>query len=368
MVDGRVTYAGPSRPGADVQVLRGWVLPGLVDAHCHVGLDARGAVDESTTETQARTDRDAGTLLIRDAGSPADTRWVDGREELPRIIRAGRHLARPRRYQPGYAHEIEPAELTAYVRREARRGDGWVKLVGDWIDRDRGDLAPCWPREALTEAVAAAHEEGARVTAHCFGEESLRDFAAAGTDCIEHACGLDEETTAVFAAQGIAIVPTLVNLATFPAIAERARAKFPAYGDHLVDLHTRRYRTVGQAHDAGIPVFVGTDAGGSLPHGLVAQEVARADPGGSVPDRGDRGGDLGGPQLAAPARDRGGMPLPTWSSTTPTPGPTFAPLLIRGTSSCAGARVGAVTRPRRCRPASSKGQVLSLRGPNNRNN
>ncbi len=273
VVGGRVTYAAPSAPGADVQTLSGWVLPGLVDAHCHVGLDAAGAVDTATTEQQARADRDAGALLLRDAGTPADTRWVDARDDLPRIIRAGRHLARPKRYQPNYAHEIEPDELTAYVRQEARRGDGWVKLVGDWIDRERGDLAPCWPREALVEAVAAAHAEGARVTAHCFGEESLYDFAAAGTDCIEHACGLDAETTVTFAAQGIAIVPTLVNIATLPGIADRARERFPGYAAHLEDLHARRHQTVAAAHDAGIPVYVGTDAGGTLPHGLVAQEV-----------------------------------------------------------------------------------------------
>lgn len=39
-------------------------------------------------------------------------------------------------------------------------------------------------------------------------------------------------------------------------------------------LYERRYDTVRAAWDAGIPVFVGTDAGGSLPHGLVAAEVA----------------------------------------------------------------------------------------------
>jgi imidazolonepropionase-like amidohydrolase len=39
-------------------------------------------------------------------------------------------------------------------------------------------------------------------------------------------------------------------------------------------LHERRYDTVRAAYDAGIPVFVGTDAGGSLAHGLVADEVA----------------------------------------------------------------------------------------------
>jgi imidazolonepropionase-like amidohydrolase len=272
LVGGRVSYAAPG-PGADVQTVRGWVLPGLVDAHCHVGLDAHGAVDAATTERQAVDDREAGTLLLRDAGSPADTRWIDDREDLPRIIRAGRHIARTRRYIRNYAWEIEPEDLVAYVRQEARAGDGWVKLVGDWIDRETGDLAPCWPLEALRPAIAAAHQEGARVTAHCFGEQSLRDFAAAGTDCIEHATGLAEDTIGSFAAQGIAIVPTLVNIDTFPQIAASAEGKFPTYAAHMRDLHARRYDTVAAAHDAGIPIYVGTDAGGSLAHGLVAHEV-----------------------------------------------------------------------------------------------
>src|SRR6476469_4663179 len=218
VVGGRLTFERPTAAGSDVQTLRGWVLPGLVDAHCHVGLDAHGAVDDATSEKQALADRDAGTLLIRDAGSPADTRWVDERDDLPKVVRAGRHIARTRRYIRNYAHEVEPEDLTAYMRQEARRGDGWVKLVCDWIDRDTGDLTPCWPREALVAAISAAHEEGARVTPHFVGEESHYDFAAAGTDCIEHATGLEAATIDAFAAQGIAIVPTLVNIATFPSI------------------------------------------------------------------------------------------------------------------------------------------------------
>ncbi|WP_228984852.1 amidohydrolase family protein, partial [Streptomyces sp. DH12] len=43
---------------------------------------------------------------------------------------------------------------------------------------------------------------------------------------------------------------------------------------HMRRLHERRYDTVRSAYDAGIPVFVGTDAGGTLPHGLAAEEVA----------------------------------------------------------------------------------------------
>ncbi len=272
VVDGRISYAAPGA-GADVQTVRGWVLPGLVDGHCHVGLDAHGAVDAETAEAQALRDRAAGTLLIRDAGSPSDTRWVDERDDLPRIIRAGRHIARTRRYIRNFAHEVEPDEVVAHVRAQARLGDGWVKLVGDWIDRDRGDLSPSFPRETVVAAVAAAHEEGARVTAHCFGEESLHDFAAAGTDCIEHATGLEPETINAFAAQGIAIVPTLINIATFPELAAPAQERFPRYHEHMLDLHRRRYDTVAAAHDAGVPIYLGTDAGGSLSHGLVAQEA-----------------------------------------------------------------------------------------------
>ncbi len=272
VIDGRISFTPPTT-GTDWDTVSGWVVPGFVDAHCHVGLGKQGAVDAQTSEAQALADRDAGTLLMRDAGSPADTRWIDERDDLPKIIRAGRHIARTKRYIRNYAHEVEPEQLVSRVRAEARAGDGWVKLVGDWIDREVGDLAPCWPVDVLTEAIAAAHDEGARVTAHCFGEQSLRDFAAAGTDCIEHATGLQDDTIASFAAQGITIVPTLVNIETFPSIAAPAQEKFPDYHRHMLELHERRFATIAAAHEAGIAVMVGTDAGGSLPHGLVAQEM-----------------------------------------------------------------------------------------------
>ncbi|WP_181807796.1 amidohydrolase family protein [Streptomyces shenzhenensis] len=273
VVDGRVSYGRPA--GArDIRTVAGWALPGLVDAHCHVGLGPHGPVDAATAEKQARTDREAGTLLIRDAGSPSDTRWVDDRDDLPKIIRAGRHIARTRRYIRNFAHEIEPADLVAYVAQEARRGDGWVKLVGDWIDRDLGDLAPSWPRDAVEAAIAEAHRLGARVTAHCFAENSLQDLVEAGIDCIEHATGLTEELIPLFASRGVAIVPTLVNIATFPQLAAGGDTRFPRWSAHMRRLHERRYDTVRNAYDAGIPVYVGTDAGGSLAHGLVADEVA----------------------------------------------------------------------------------------------
>ena len=270
VVGGRVTF---DRPTGDATSLDGWVLPGLVDAHCHIGLGPHGEVPADVAEQQALTDRAAGALLLRDAGSPADTRWIDERDDLPVLVRAGRHIARTRRYIRDFADEVEPEQLVATVRRQAARGDGWVKLVGDWIDRDAGDLAPCWPDDVLVEAIAAAHELGARVTAHCFGEDCLAPLVRAGIDCIEHATGLTDETIQLFVEHDVAMVPTLINIATFPDIAAPAAEKFPSYAKHMLALHERRYATIGAAREAGIRVYTGTDAGGSLAHGRVADEV-----------------------------------------------------------------------------------------------
>src|SRR3954471_20435064 len=233
VVDGRVTYDKVA--GAELAV-EGWIVPGLVDAHCHVGLDENGAVPEDVQEEQALTDRDAGALLLRDCGSAADTSWIPGRGAAPRLSRAGLHIPRPRRYIRNYAHEVEPSELPAYVAQEADRGDGWVKLVGDWIERDSGDLAPSFPDEAFAEAIRVAHEHGAKVTAHCFGEAVLPGLIAAGIDCIEHGTGLAEDLIDEMVAQGTALVPTARQLANFPEYADAAAEKFPAYAEHMRDL------------------------------------------------------------------------------------------------------------------------------------
>jgi imidazolonepropionase-like amidohydrolase len=270
LVDGRVSYS----PAADARlVAEGWVVPGLIDAHCHVGLDAGGGVeDRDEQERQALADRDAGALLLRDCGVPPDTRWIDERDDLPRIVRAGRHLARPKRYLRGVGREVEPDQLVEALAEEARRGDGWVKIVADWVDRDRGDLSAVWPAEVLHAAAERAHAEGARITAHTFSEEALPDLIAAGFDCLEHATGLDDDLIAAMARRGTALVPTLINIDNFPSIADAA-ARFPTYAEHMRRLHAGSRERVRRAFEAGVPIYVGTDAGGNVAHGRVTDEI-----------------------------------------------------------------------------------------------
>ena len=269
--DGRI--CGEPLPGAETVLDGGVVAPGLVDAHCHVGLAAHGGVDEAEQERQIRADRDTGALLLRDAGSPVDTRWIDDRPDLPRLVRAGRHIARTARYLRHYGEEVEPAQLVAEVERQAARGDGWVKLVGDWIDRDLGDLAPCWPADVAAAAIARAHELGVRVTAHCFGEQSVAELVAGGIDCIEHGTGITDEVAAEMAQRGTALVPTRVQVDNFPSYAEQAGEKFPTYARHMRALHGRADLRLRTAYEAGVAVYAGTDAGGVLPHGILAREV-----------------------------------------------------------------------------------------------
>jgi imidazolonepropionase-like amidohydrolase len=272
VVDGLIR----TEPVAEAQTVATgvWLMPGLVDAHCHVGLESQGAVSDDRAEEHALAERAAGALLLRDAGSAADTRWMDQRVDLPKIIRAGRHIARPKRYLRNYGEEVEPDELIAEVERQAARGDGWVKLVGDWIDRDVGDLTPLWPTDVAEAAIARAHELGCRVTAHVFGEQAASELVAVGIDGIEHGTGIDDATIVLMAEHQVALVPTMIQLDNFEMYAQSGEDRYPGYATHMRALYASRIERFGKALDAGVPIYAGTDAGGYLPHGLVAQEIA----------------------------------------------------------------------------------------------
>jgi len=274
VIGGRVTFERPRFSG-DATTIEGVILPGLVDVHCHVGVTVGGAADEALAEKQAEADRDTGVLLIRDAGSAIDTAWVHDRPDLPRLIRAGRFIARPKRYLRGYARELDRVEdLPSAAAEEARRGDGWVKIIADWIDRDVGDLRPLWPDDVLADAIAAAHAAGARVTAHTFATEAARGLLDAGIDCIEHGTGLNPEHIAEAARRGIPVVPTLLQVGQFASIADQGRAKFPEFSARMQAMYQARYAQVRRFHEAGVPLLVGTDAGGTIGHGSLAQECA----------------------------------------------------------------------------------------------
>ncbi len=273
LVGDRVTF----EPVADAETISdgGFVLPGLVDAHCHLGIALGAKPIQSLDQARdlAGRDRDAGVLALRDAGSPYPYPELDDEPGIPRLVRAGRHVAAPRRYLRDVGVEVDAADVTAAVTAQAKAGTGWVKLVGDWIDRSVGDLAPSWDAGTMAAAVDAAHAAGARAAVHTFSEEGVEIMVRAGVDSVEHGTGLSLDLIDEMARRGTALVPTMINIRTFGTIAEQAREKFGGYADHMIALRDRFPSVVRAAHEAGVPIYVGTDAGGGIRHGLAAEEM-----------------------------------------------------------------------------------------------
>ncbi len=271
IVDGRFT--SEPVPGATTVVDDGWLLPGLVDAHNHVGIAPGLGVTVEQARRFAQADVAAGATLIREVGSPLDTHPLDGDPRCPQFIRAGKHIARPKRYLRDYGVELaDPDDLAVEVARQAGAGDGWVKIVGDWIDRDLGDLAPLWTRAQLDAAVAAAHAAGARITAHVFGRDALPDLIGAGFDCIEHGTGLTVDLIDEMVRGGVALVPTMIQIENFPGIADGAD-RFPAYQSNMRALYANAAAVMAAAREAGVAIYAGTDAGGFVEHGRIVDEV-----------------------------------------------------------------------------------------------
>ncbi|WP_019203516.1 amidohydrolase family protein [Tsukamurella sp. 1534] len=269
--DGAVTFEPAA---ADVE-LTGYAVPGYVDAHCHVGIVEEGEPDLVRGRALALEDVAVGVTVIREPGSDLDTSPLDGQEGLPRFVRMGRHIALVKRYTRGLGEQLEdPSQLVDAVRHRAAEGHPWIKLVGDWIDRDAGDLAPLWPDDVLAEAITLAHDAGAQVTAHVFGEDALPGLLDAGIDAIEHGSGLTDDTIDVMVERGIGLVPTMIQVENFPSIAAPAVDKYPVYARHMQALHDRREETYRKAWEAGVAMYAGTDAGGFNPHGALPREIA----------------------------------------------------------------------------------------------
>jgi imidazolonepropionase-like amidohydrolase len=251
--------------GGDLLHDGGWVLPGLVDVHTHPGTEKPGdTFDGELLRRHLIEHRDAGVLLVRTPGTAARMPdWVARDPELPRVRSAGRWLATPGRFFPGYGLDVTEDGLAAAAVAEMAAADGWCKVVVDW----RYDEPPV-PPEILAATVAAVHAAGGRVAAHCQTAAGCRAAVEAGVDSLEHGMHLDPGLLDRMAAQGTALVPTLV---AFAGAAEQVRTREPGGArDWFLDGWDGLQETVRSAHEVGVTVLAGTD---SLPFGRVTAEV-----------------------------------------------------------------------------------------------
>lgn len=288
IIDAVADGAAPSAWGdATVIDLDGrWIVPGLVDAHCHLispsaevvddELIARGTIEGVTIAGRLVA---AGVTSVRDPGcrhrgiyalrAAIDAGMVPG----PRVYASGPNVtgaAAPRAWRNVIGDG--PADMRRLVRAEAEAGAQWIKLVVSQVGSRVRWKRTVWfmTREEIAAAVDEAHRCGLRVGCHCEGREAAEAVIAAGVDCIDHGTDLDDSQIARMVAAGIDYVPTTWAYSTRRMIEEGN------FASELAELHgervQRRHRdAVARAAAAGVRIAAGSDAGRAAPGDLLAE-------------------------------------------------------------------------------------------------
>lgn len=302
------------------------VLPGLIEMHAHMlfpetepgeefgGGDWAGHIwDIARYMPEVRRDfLKHGVTAVRDLGG--DLVWArelrssiaDGTLEGPRTFVAGPMVTTPGGHPlgtPGSMSGGVPEEV-ARTPRNAREAEqviaelcddeqpvDVIKVVHDGGAADM-PLNAHEP-EVLAALVQAAHDRGVPVTAHCGSPTELSQAVEAGLDGIEHLTLRDPsfdfgemDTSAAMAwpeglldemaARGVALDPTLLVELDYPEERSPERA----------ELAERRFQRLREAHEAGVTIVAGSDAGMAIPgfgDGLIGEIITLGEAG--LPNR-----------------------------------------------------------------------------------
>ena len=269
------------------------LMPGLIDAHCHVSFDATRSNDELffhrraglaaiIAATDVRKILCAGVTGLFDADSIHDI-GVDLRDAIdagvvegPRMTSGGHALMTsvggtagrliPDEGLRGYAVVVRTRdEIVAEVRRQIKGGVDWIKVhVTGLIPRQRarGELT-VWSFDELRTVCDTAHGLGIPVVGHCRNASSTRDAARAGFDMILHATHMDEEAVEAVIERQIPIVPTFTfqaNLADYGGLVNADKGLQELFRKEIED----SAETLQRLHAAGVPLLCGTESGFSL--------------------------------------------------------------------------------------------------------
>jgi len=271
------------------------VMPGLIDAHCHITFGEPASNDELFFHREQSSAMliaahnvpkllragvtgflDADCIFnlgptLRDgieAGLVEGPRMAAGMNAL--LTTAGGTAGRliPDRGTLGYAAVMgDRDEIVRTTRQQIKHGADWIKIhVTGSLPRSDGELT-VWSAEELRLVTDTAHALGTPTIAHCRSAESTRLAAEAGVDLILHASYLDDEALEAVVSAGAAIAPTftfLANLADHGAKVGAATTQVDIFRGEIA----ATAEMIRRAHAAGVRLLCGSESGFSLtPYG-----------------------------------------------------------------------------------------------------
>ena len=286
---------GASIGGNVVDVAGRTLMPGLIDAHCHVlgaSLKVTDVETQPLTYVAAYASKmlshalDCGFTTVRDVGGgdAGIARAVaDGLIRGPRVFFAGRALS----MTGGHGDFRDPFSavgacgcsgdgrvalvvdgedaVRAAAREELRRGAHCIKIMLSGGVLSPAD--PIWMDQFTDREVIAAVEEAARrrkyVAAHCHPPSSIARAARLGVRTIEHATLIDESSAALVKSAGAFVVQTTVIVR---ALLDDAKAgRLPSWmSAKLGEVSDQSLKGLEIMDRAGLKMGFGTDLLGHL--------------------------------------------------------------------------------------------------------
>lgn len=286
-----IVHVGPkldSPPGPDAEVIDlgdMTVLPGLVDAHSHLGLSAFRDEDRQMAAPEfeillrathhARKDLRSGVTTMRLMGEKKfmDVMLRDMIEEGvipgPRLLASGPGLTATNGFGDSVSELVDgPGEIRKVVRRNLREGVDVIKLfiTGGGGAKEAMSWTSHYTPEEIKAAVEEAHRVGKRVAAHIHGGIGAKYAIQAGVDTIEHGHYLDDSDFALMAEEGTWLIATLgVGYYDGPEVEWNP----PPLRQHRERVRKLKGQNVLRARQHGVKFAAGTDA----LHGFISYEA-----------------------------------------------------------------------------------------------
>jgi imidazolonepropionase-like amidohydrolase len=299
-------YTSAPRGAKVVDLKSSFVLPGLIDSHVHItgeqGPDSR--IDEflKTSADQAidgagfaMTTLQAGFTTVADLGADANAilalrnGTARGIIPGPRIITSAGAISVHGGHGDanGMPHDMAVMlrgpgvcsgadDCARAVRERVRDGADIIKITatGGVLSNTAAGLGQQFTDDELKSIVQAAHAMGRRVTAHAHGADGINSFLKAGGDSIEHGTYANDESAALFKANGAYLVPTLLAGDFVMREASKPNSFLqPAQKAKALEAGPKMQDMLRRMHAAGVKIAFGTDTGVSA-HGDNAQEFA----------------------------------------------------------------------------------------------